>query len=172
MGMENRLNFTKKTLSGITAPKDGKRLYYYDTKLPGLALSITPAGTMSFLIYKKIKGKPVRYTLGRFPAMTTEQARREGQKVLGQISAGVNPVLHKKSLKTKGVVLQEVFADFLEARKNLKETTIRDYQRLMREAFSDWQKKPILILPKIWWHTVIESWVREVMPGRIWQCAF
>lgn len=60
---------------------------------------------MNFLIYKKIKGKPVRHTLGRFPAVTVEQARRMGQKILGQIAAGVNPLQQKKAERSKSVRL-------------------------------------------------------------------
>lgn len=146
--MTKRFNFTKKYIAGITTPNDSKRVYYYDTKLPGLTLSITSAGTKSFMIYKKVKGKPIRHTLGRFPAMTVEQARREGHKVLGQIASGVDTIQQKKAIRNKSVTLQDVFADFLEARKSLKPVTIHDYQRVMREAFADWQKKPLLKITK------------------------
>lgn len=146
--MTKRLNFTKKTLSGITTPNDGKRVYYYDIKVPGLTLSVTPTGTKSFMIYKKVKGRPVRHTLGRYPAMTTEQARREGQRVLGQIASGLDPMQQKKAIRTKGITLIEVFNDFLEARKSLKPVTIHDYQRVIREAFADWHKRPLLKITK------------------------
>ena len=136
MSRKNRFNFTKKTLtSSTTVPpagtKNGKRAYYYDTKLPGLVLCVTAAGTKSFQIYKKVKGKPVRYTLGRFPAMTVEQARREGQKVLGQMAVGINPIVLEKAKVFKEITLEQVFQDFLKARKSLKALTIRDYQRVM-----------------------------------------
>ncbi len=152
MNQKNRFNFTKKTLTSSTvrtAPgtKD-TRAYYYDTKLPGLVLSVTSAGTQSFMIYKKVKGKPVRHTLGRFPAMSVEQARRMGQKILGQIATGVNPLQQKKAERTKSVALSEVFEDFLVARKSLKPVTVHDYQRVMKDAFSDWHKKPILEITK------------------------
>lgn len=146
--MQKRFNFTKKILTSITNPEQGKRLYFYDTKIPGLTLSITSTGTKSFMIYKKVKGKPLRHTLGRFPAMTVEQARREGQQVLGQIATGIDPMQQKKAARTKGVTLIETYHDFLEARKTLKPRTIEDYQCVMRTAFSDWQKKPLLKITK------------------------
>lgn len=100
------------------------------------------------MIYKKVKGKPVRHTLGRFPAMTVEQARREGHRVLGQIATGVDPMQQKKAARTKGITLLETFNDFLEARKTLKPRTIVDYQCVMQTAFTDWQKKPLLKITK------------------------
>lgn len=146
--MTKRFNFTKKIIEGITAPNDGKRLYYYDSKVQGLTLSITEAGTKSFMIYKKVNGKPIRHTLGRFPAMTVEQARREGLKVLSQIVTGVDTIKLKKAMRTQSVTLHEVFEDFLEARKSLKPVTIHDYKRVMKEAFADWQKRPLLKITK------------------------
>lgn len=133
---------------GRTPSISGKRVYYYDTKLPSLVLSVTSTGTRSFLIYKKIKGKPVRHTLGRFPAMTVEQARREGQKILGQIAAGIDPLQQKKASRSRAVTLAEVFEDFLQARKSLKPVTLKDYQPVMKTAFVDWQKKLILKITK------------------------
>lgn len=44
----------------------------------------------------------------------------------------------------RAVTLKEVFADYLSARKSLKPTTIFDYQRIMKDSFSDWQGKPML----------------------------
>ena len=40
--------------------------------------------------------------------------------------------------------LEEVFTDFLRARKTLKPRTIEGYKRLMEAAFVDWQDKPLL----------------------------
>lgn len=146
--MLKRFNFTQKSIAELRVPEDGKRSYHYDTKVLGLTLSVTPTGTKSFMIYKKVKGKPVRHTLGRFPSMTVEQARREGHRVLGQIATGIDPMQQKKAARTKGVTLIETFHDFLEARKTLKPVTIEDYEKVMRTAFPDWHKKPLLKITK------------------------
>jgi integrase len=44
--------------------------------------------------------------------------------------------------------LQETFDAYLKARKALKPLTILDYTRLMKQAFSDWQNKPLLDITK------------------------
>jgi len=143
-----KINFTKKIINEVAPAQPGKRAYYHDTKVPCLTLSVTDRGSKSFLVYKKFKGKPVRFTLGRFPTLTPEQARRLALEVLNQMAAGINPHLEKKAQKTKGITLAEAFEDFLQARKTLKATTIRDYQRVMLESFSDWQKRPLLEISK------------------------
>jgi len=41
-----------------------------------------------------------------------------------------------------------LYTDYLKARKNLKAGTIFDYQRVMKESFSDWLNKPLLDITK------------------------
>ncbi|MCK7578393.1 MAG: Arm DNA-binding domain-containing protein [Chromatiales bacterium] len=72
-----RLNFTKKTLEELPNAEAGKRAYYHDTKVNGLLVAVTAAGVKSFQVYRKLSNKPVRVTLGRFPDMTIDQARRQ-----------------------------------------------------------------------------------------------
>jgi hypothetical protein len=54
----------------------------------------------SFVLEKRIDGKVKRLTIGRYPELTVEQARREAQKLLGQIAVGSNPVAEKKQKGT------------------------------------------------------------------------
>ena len=57
---ENRLGFTKEKIAALRHSNSFGRAYFYDTKTRGLALSITPAGTKSFLLYRWVDGKPQR----------------------------------------------------------------------------------------------------------------
>ena len=75
----NKINFTKATLEGLPIPSASKRAYYYDTKMRGLGISITGNGVRSFIVYRKVNGKPERITLGRFPDLSIEQARRKAK---------------------------------------------------------------------------------------------
>lgn len=70
---ENKLNFTKTGLLNLPAP--ARQTYYWDTKIEGLGLGVTPNGTKTFILYRRLNGKPVRLKLGRFPVMTVEQAK-------------------------------------------------------------------------------------------------
>ena len=73
-----RITFTKKTLDALPLPAEGKRATYTDAKAPGLELRVTPKGTKTFTCQRWIRAdsRPERVTLGRYPAMTIEQARR------------------------------------------------------------------------------------------------
>lgn len=133
---------TKKTIDDFPAPESG-RSFIADSKVPGLLVQITPAGTKSFQIYRKANGKPVRVTLGRYPDMTIEQARKAGMEALSKMAGGTNPNEEKRRARLEAKTLAEVFADYQESRKDLKPTTAKDMARAIREMFPDWQDKPL-----------------------------
>lgn len=141
--MAERFNFTKQKLTKLEPAAKGKRLYVYDTKVNGLCLSVTDAGTKSFLVYRKLHGRPVRATLGHFPDMTIEQARKSALSALSKIAGGVNPIDEKKEAIACRISLQEVFDEYIKTRTNLKVGTIYDYRKAVNESFSTWLKKPM-----------------------------
>lgn len=143
-----KIPFTKQFLEQLAPSANGKRNYVYDTKVSGLALSITPAGVKSFIVYRKVNGKPVRVTLGRFPAMTIEQARRKGLETLSKFADGINPIEEKRDIETSSITLKDVFEDYIKVRKNLKPGTILDYRKSLQQTFSDWLEKPLRSITK------------------------
>lgn len=145
--MAERFNFTKKAVEDLPASETGKRAYFYDgggaQSVNGLLIAVTGSGVKSFQVYRKVGTKPVRVTLGRFPDMTIEQARRKAQATLSRLADGINPNTEKKAARARAVTLGEVFEAYLKARKALKPTTVADYHKLMGKAFVDWQRKPL-----------------------------
>jgi hypothetical protein len=69
---------------------------YYDAALKGFGLRVTSGGTKAFFIEKLINRKLHRITLGRYPELTVEMARKEAQKVLGKSRQGLIPLLKEK----------------------------------------------------------------------------
>lgn len=137
--MNHRFVFTKKRINSLPFPEKGKRAQYYDEKTSGLVLRVTDMGTKSFQVYKKVNTKPIRVTLGKYPGMTIEQARKQTLKKLTELGDGINPNQKKKADKVKGVTLQQCFDDYLHTKTKLKPGTIHDYKRIMNEGFKDWQ---------------------------------
>ena len=85
-----RINLTRATIGNLRPPAD-ERVYWWDTKQPGLAVCITAAGQRTFYVYRKINGQPKRFKLGRFPDLSVEQARKQAAAALGQIAVGQDP---------------------------------------------------------------------------------
>jgi integrase len=105
---------------------------------------VTPAGTKSFLVYRKLHGRPVRVTLGRFPDMKIERARKMAEKRLGELAEGKNPIKEKKAARQRGVTLAEVYKDYIESRgSKLSANTLSNYKTIMNSHLADWANKPM-----------------------------
>ena len=98
--VENRVRLTKTFIEKhALAPSDSsnnERAVLYDTEVRGLILRVSSSGRKTFSIFKKLNGRPVRVTLGTFPDLSVEQARKLAQEVLSDIAHGINPNEEKK----------------------------------------------------------------------------
>lgn len=139
----DKLVVPEKIKSGRTEQKR-----YYDDKLTGFGVRVTSGGTKAFFIEKLIHGSLKRITIGHYPAITVEQARKETQKLLGQIATGIDPLAERKVQKIKKITLREVFEDYLATRKSLKASTITDYHRGLKQVVPDWLDKPLTSITK------------------------
>jgi integrase len=143
--MDKHSNFTVKELNNLSTPKQGSRDTYHDTNVAGLTLRVTSTGIKSFVIRKRINGKPIMTTLGRYPAMTITQARVAAREVLNVFSSGVNPNNKKIEQRVKSITLQEAMQDYITSREHaLKVKTIRDYQIIFNSYLSEWANKELV----------------------------
>ncbi len=137
-------NFTVKTLDNLPDAKAGKRDTYHDDKVNGLSLRVTSKGIKSFVIRKRIQGRLAMNTLGRYPAMTIDQAREAARDVLNAYSVGTNPNKEQRDNNLKGVTLKQTMNDYITSRnKNLKNKTISDYWILFNKLLTEWHDKEL-----------------------------
>jgi integrase len=121
--MENKINFTKAIIDALPMPEAGKRDTFHDKETSGLQLRITSTGVKTFSVYRRIKGgNPERITLGRYPDMKIEQARREALRIAVDISDGKNPAEVKRGRKEE-LTFSELFAEYLERHAKPKKKT-------------------------------------------------
>jgi len=90
MTTTTRFSFTKTRLEKLLLPDSGRETYH-DTLVPGLILRVSASGSKAFAWYRKVKGRPMRLTIGSFPATTVEQARRRCQRWAGEVAEGGDP---------------------------------------------------------------------------------
>lgn len=107
---------TKTLVDSIPYPEKGQA-FYRDSEIKGSGLR---AGATSkvYIAENKINGKSVRVTIGKHGIYTAEQARSQAREILLKIAKGVNPNNEAKEQKARSMTLQNVFQDFLEARKS------------------------------------------------------
>ncbi|MDR4515634.1 Arm DNA-binding domain-containing protein, partial [Nitrosomonas sp.] len=121
--MAKKFNFTKMEIDVLPLPQKGKRDSYHDTKVSGLHLRISSTGIKTFSVFKRIKGgSPERITLGRYPDMTIDQARRKTMEINLAIAEGRSPAEAKRKLKSESL-FSELFEEYLERHSKPKKKT-------------------------------------------------
>jgi integrase len=129
-------------------PATGVR-FIRDSQLPGFALKITARGLKTWIVEARMKGQKnaKRRTLGRYPAVTPERARRLAIQELGRFAEGVDQLAEQRSTRAKAVTLGEVFTDYL-ALRDLKPVTVADYEKAFRTSLEDWRHKQITAITR------------------------
>lgn len=137
---------TKSFVDSIPLTEKGQA-FYRDPEMRGFALRVG-TNSKTYIAESKVNGKAVRITIGKHGIFTSEQARVEARKILGTMARGINPVDEKRDRRARGVSLQQVLEDFLDARKALKPRTIADYRYVTGYYLDDWLNKPITEITK------------------------
>lgn len=114
------------------------RLLYRDNELTGFGLRV---GTRAKTYFAE--GQIRRRTVGRFPLMTPEVARRLAFEQLAAVARGVDPGQERKTAASKNMTVAEAFEAFFEARLQLSVVTIDNYQRTPRLYIADWRSLPL-----------------------------
>ena len=130
----SRFSFTKEKIADLPSPAKG-RFTYHDQKMRGLQLRVSSTGVKSFSVFRRVKGGEAgRVTLGKFPAMTVEQARKEASKIIAEFENGANPAAAKRTVRGEPT-LQEVFDDYLVHKRKrdgsaLSDRTVAEYREI------------------------------------------
>lgn len=136
-GSNKHLNFTKKSIDGLSFPPKDKRYYFYDTKVQGLELMVTHQGTKSFKVYRKLGATPIRVSLGKYPQMTVEEARKKAQQVIAEMIGGKNPNQEKKKVRLE-ITFGEMFSTFMERYSKIEKKSWRYDEREINKFLPHW----------------------------------
>lgn len=138
--MAEQFAFTKERLNALKLPQSGRRAVH-DTKTVGLTVRVTPAGTKTFSLFRRVKGgEPFRMTLGRYGngGITIDQARRLAAFINAKAAEGVNLAEVKRAHRAERT-FAELFTEYLERHaKHQKRTWTEDRQR-----FAQYLAKPL-----------------------------
>ena len=140
-----RLTLTKRSVEGLTP--SARPWIAWDDKLTGFGVRIQPSGTKSFLVNYRANGggryaPNRRVVIGRFGRMTSEQARRQAQVLLGRVASGEDPAAARA--EARGLpTLAEAFEEYLAANPSRTEGTVNLYRQNLRVNLSDWSNRPL-----------------------------
>jgi integrase len=122
---------TQKWLPKLPRPASGNKLYF-DGKTRGLAVRVTAAGAISFVLNYHIHGRERRYTIGKFPDLSLADARNEADDLRKQIRDGIDP-LDARISEREAPSVKDLAHDYFEfyADKSKRPSSLRkDHQML------------------------------------------
>ncbi len=131
-----KIAFTKTLLAELSAPERGQRSYY-DTKMPGLCLLVTPAGARTFYLYRRIDGRPQRVKIGSFPALSVEQARKAAARLNGDIASGADPAAKRRAMLAE-TTFGGLFQRYLDLHARPYKRTCADDERMYERFLRRW----------------------------------
>lgn len=135
----------------------GTQVFYYDTELKGFGLRVSNK-TKTFIAETKVQGKTVRVSLGKYGVVTAEDARKEAKVQLAAMTKDINPNQVQRENRIKTITLNEVYTDYIAARKSLKPSTRRDYKTCIEVYLKDWVHTPMLDITR----DMVESKHKEI----------
>lgn len=124
--MKTRFKFTDAKLKALPTTKT--RVTYYDTDFKALSLRVSPTGTKSFCVFRRIHGNPERITLGQFPGLKTGEARQQAARVLASIQVGDNPAAVRRANREE-LTLDTLFDEYCAAMQGTKRSLNTDVTR-------------------------------------------
>ena len=136
-----KTKITKGAVDKAEAPATGQ-VFIWDTEIKGYGLRVTSGGTKTFIVQKRVGRKDRRVTLGRYPEITAEQARKLAMTHIGEIASGGDPIAARATLEVQAKTLREVIADYL-AMGTVKASTAKDLQGTLNIHCSAWMDKPV-----------------------------
>ncbi len=138
-----KLTFTKRTLAELRPPHGSQRAYHYDKTVRGLGLAVSPGGKKTFILYRKIQGRPERVTLGPFPDLSVEQARGLAHELNAAIARGENPAAQRRAVGRQTTV-GELFEQYLERHLKVHTKRWRDAEAIFKLYLAPWRTRPAI----------------------------
>jgi integrase len=102
----------------------------WDDKIKGFGVRVFPSGKKSFLVtYRNATNTKRFYTIGNYPDLTLEQARKLAKQKLLEVSSGEDPQATRKNRKAE-MTFAELAEQYLAYSKEHKRSFRSDSQRL------------------------------------------
>ena len=154
--MPKPFQFTEAKVKALPVPADG-RAYHKDSRLPGLQVCVTSAGTRTYYFVKRIDGRPTRIRLGTAQQLSVEQARTTAATVAGEAASGRDPQADRQKRRV-APTLDNVWFQWLEAHAKPRKKTWKEDVRVYGKYLRDFHTRRIITIRPAevaQWHTRI-----------------
>ena len=165
-----KIRFTQAAVSKIDAPKRNANgalgvSWYRDESLhspSGLRLRVNSSGRKDWYYRYTSQGKSQFTSIGSFPDLGLDSARKGAKTLAAQVANGGDPVVDRKKASAENRLSDISLSDALELHllnraHDHKATTIKGYRQAFsstRTGFIPWMKKPVKTISR----KQVEAW--------------
>lgn len=149
----NEFPFTDNRLEAITPPQRGETIWYDrggSESRPHLALRVTSGGSRTFIIYRRVRGRPQKVRIGPLEEFTVKKARARADKINDRINSGEDPTPDRLGKRTLGAV----FADYLEKHAKVSKKSWAQDQEVFDRYLQRHRNKPF--------GEIDDEWLRQL----------
>ena len=122
-------------------PKSDSQVIYWDTKLIGFGVRCNP-DSRSWVVSYRIDSQEHRKTLGRCDRVDIDVAYTQAEAIIRDAAQNISPAdrikLDAPAPVSAPVTLQMIYAEYLVARRHMKDSTAAKYQEHIDRYLSDW----------------------------------
>lgn len=134
--MNKRL--TKKVVDTLTCEgNEGERFTVWDDALPGFGVRVAPSGRKVFVLSYRANGRKRLLTLGRYGAITLDQARDLAKARTGEVVMGSDPVEQRRKA-VQGETVTALCNAYLERHASRKRSARDDRRRIAQYIVPAW----------------------------------
>lgn len=139
------IHITKTNVEKLETPLAG-RVDYFDDKLKGFGVRVSPAGKI-FFVMRRVNGKLVRSKIDAFGTITVEVAKKRAEGVLADMGRGIDPNKQKQAkireeeARRLDPSVNDLVTEYMEKHSKVKKKTWAEDQRcLEKEVVARWGK--------------------------------
>src|SRR2546425_3652713 len=107
-----RVRFTDRGVMSLK-PIPGKQVDYFEERMPGFGLRVSPSGHRSWIVMYRARGRLRRLTLGPYPPLSLADARAKAKLALSGVAQGGDPAAEKRA-ERRAETFAELAAEYLE----------------------------------------------------------
>jgi hypothetical protein len=137
---------TVRRIEALQPPANG-RIEIRDLVARGLMFRVTAAGTRTWSLYIKVRGRDRRFLIGDYPAISLAQARERAAKLRQEVREGRDPVAERRNTAADEAAARALTVEAVLARyealhlARLKDGTRRG--RTLRAALERHARRPV-----------------------------
>jgi len=158
--MSDKRNLTKRVIEAFPIPSEG-RVEYQDTTERYLRIVVSAEGRLTWRYVRKVAGRTRFYTIGTYPDVTPDQARRESKRVSTEYDAGRDPAAEKKKLRDL-LTWGDLFEWYMETHAKPHKRTWEYDQDMNGLYCSQWTRKPYTLITV----DVVTRWHKQIGKDR------